>query len=272
MPKPPAPRERRRSRKRVLFDYMARWHEPGLGLDLGEWMHLHALGYGKWLARGQLTDTMTLALIAYKLADLKDDVINVAPTWGERFTLLTEALAHRESFSGRLPPDEATCLSRLRQLRNQHASYGGDHLVAYTAQGQAHYEPPPSPVIDGYLRIKMAFPALMKELEDGLAELYGSTEEIEFGRYAPIIYIGQRNSAFSKLAALRADLGRKYLDPNSTLAYRKACVRKWKQAALARAVRDEDSHRLLLEHNRRAREAHREGGRPPANAGAFLIV
>src|SRR5262245_42888084 len=95
MPKPPAPREQRRSRKRFFCACMARWHEPDLGLGLGEWMHLQAHGYGKWLARGQLTDAMTVALIAYTLADLEDDVINIAPTWSERLARMIDALIQR---------------------------------------------------------------------------------------------------------------------------------------------------------------------------------
>jgi hypothetical protein len=270
MPRPPVARKRRRSRKRVLYDYVARWHTPGLGLDIGEWMHMQALGYGKRLARGQLTDTMTVALIEYTLATLEDDVVNLAPTWSERLARFIEALMRRRLRG--LTAEEADCLRRLERLEGEYGRLGGDRLTEYSAEGRALYEPPPESIISAYAEIRETFPDLMKELEGQVKEHLSSTDVITLGRYAPTIQLGQRSSAVTKLAALRADLGKRYLDLGATANYRRACVRKWKQLALARVVRDEEAHRALLEDNKRIRAAHRNDPGPPADAGAFLIV
>jgi hypothetical protein len=272
MPRPPIARKRRRSRKRVLYDYVARWHKPGLGLDLGEWMHMEALGYGERLARGQLTDAMTVALLEYTHSTLEDDVVNLAPTWSERLARIIEALMQRRIRPEGLTAEEIECLRRLAQLENEYGRLGGDRLREYTSEGRAMYEPPPEPIVRAYADIRQTFPVLMMKLEDQVRERLYSTDVIKLGRYAPMIQLGQRSSAVTRLAALRADLGKKYLDPNASAEYRRACVRKWKQLALARAAQNEAAHRALLEHNRRVREAHRNDLAPPADAGAFLIV
>ena len=208
MPDPPVSRGVRRTRKPLLYGYLARWHDPVGGLDPFESGHLYASGYGRWISRGRLTDRMTVVLIEYTLALLLYDVRNVAPSYGERLASTAEALARLQVRPGGLTPDEVNCLAELQELHDAYSASGGDVIVGYD-EGRRYYRPPPEDVASRQASIHQRFPTLMNKLTAEVTDRITSTDEIKLGRYAP------PSTLAGKRERLRSSRGS---DPNSERA------------------------------------------------------
>jgi hypothetical protein len=236
----PTPQQRtsRATRKSVLYGYLRRWYEPGLGLDPFEWLELERQGFGRWLVRDRLTADMVVALILYTLdvldGDAEDRLIHPAQEREQMMELLRMRVhSPTGDQPAELRDEERRCLAALEKLDKIVVDHGGPIFRIRDEDGTVEPAPEPERIANAWRATRSRFRSTIDSLGGQVATARDTTEKLRLGprRRDPVIHLGDRAAARAKALRLRADVGPRFLDPEAMPSYRAACVRKWKQLA-----------------------------------------
>jgi hypothetical protein len=227
MPAPVAA-ESRAPRRPVIFGLIRDWHTNGV--NSWERAHLEAAGYGRWLARGRLTDGMIVELLLDRLATLdylaadhgrdpRDDrarEIGVLMRW--RATEVPAGLDRAEIDA---------CLEMLQRLdRGAAKRFARTGRLDGSEDGITQL---------GTRLIEERFPAVITATRNAVTAARTSTDALDIG--PRVLLLGERPSLAADAQALRQELGERFLDPRFSPEYRAARVRKWRQFALRASAR-----------------------------------
>jgi hypothetical protein len=224
---------RRATRKPLLYDLLERWYQPDLlGLDWEERMQLESEGHERWLKRGRLTAEMTVALLDHTLisweamgeerprhpADERSRIV-----WRLRGQMAAQANVDRE---------HRECLLALERLERHVANHGGPHFTIGVT-GKLQSLPESAFVEREWRAIQQRFPALITTVRNELVRAATSENRVPLTDRIRIA-VGENQRHADAAAALRAELGRRFLSPTATIPYRASRVRKWRQLAARR--------------------------------------
>jgi hypothetical protein len=235
----------------VLYGYLRRWHEPGLGLDPFEWAHLERLGYARWLERGRLTDGMTVDLIFHTLDNLHYFARERPVHRADLRARVIQALQRRRIRPARegqpsgLTDDEQRLEAALIRLEEVTNYRGGPHFTVDPGRGTIRPSPEADDVNAAWAAIRERWQELTTELIDEVTTQVTSERTLRLGedRNAPVIRLGDQARYAAEASALCRELGEPFLSLTTTSRCRAASVRKWKQLALHRAKRRPSNNR-----------------------------
>jgi hypothetical protein len=233
MPTPPIPSRRRATRKPLVYALLRRWNEPALaGIDYFEYEHLKSLGYGRWLRRGRLTAEMIADLLFHELDCRRYFAANIALGGSEERDRIAVIIRGR---GDAITDEERACLETIESLQRRSAKRRPQAITAYTDEDEAVYVPEHPDTWREWNTIRTTYRSV---IDEALTLLFDSIESNELRRLgegprSPRFHLGERARELSYANQLGRELGPGFLDPNASSSHRAACVRKWKQLALA---------------------------------------
>jgi len=202
------------------------------GFEPDEIEYLALLGYGRWLERGRLTAEMVVALIddalVYLAAIAEDRARHPAVERRHMIIVLSAmtATSHR---------DDENALRLLDALVRLDVHVTKSRGPRYKVDKSGRLMPAAEPrrIAAAWSAIQEAreFEPLITRLRNQIANELSSKRELELGGGRSVT-LGERPRHLQILDQLQRELGRRYLAPNASLAYRCERVRKWKQLAL----------------------------------------
>ena len=234
MRKPAAtPPKRRVTRKPLLYAELRRWYLPSLnGLEQDEIQVLELRGYRRWLSRGRLTAEMVVVLIDDALLYLEaiaEDVVRHPAVERRQMILVLQAMTATSRH------DDERALRLLDVLVGLDAHVVKNWGPRYILDDRGVWQPASEPrkIATAWRGIQDAreYRPLITRLRNQIAYELSSERELVLGNGRTII-LGERPHHQALLDQLRRELGKRYLVPTATVAYRCARVRKWKQLAL----------------------------------------
>ena len=230
VPVPPPPRARRARRKETIDELIQGWTH---GLDYIERRYLDDMGYGRWIARGRVTAEMLVELLLLTLEEYEDVAADpVADRATERWRMI-EILQRRRAQG--LTEEDAALLHDLEQL-DRRTARDAPVLHARSAAGVRVYEPDDEETAREWAEIRRRHAPALKSVLREITESVYSTEKMTLGEGngAMVLELGEQARLRTQAEQLRRQLGARFIHPASSMEYRAARVRKWRQLASQR--------------------------------------